>query len=58
VIREGMNEAQDVAIMNKLREDETLRAFANRMVMRLNWAANRIEELEVRRAEDGFEPSE
>lgn len=47
VILQGKAEAQRKAITNKLDEDEELREFANRMLMRLHWAAERIQELEA-----------
>jgi len=50
VILEGKAEAQRKAIANKLDEHETIREFANRMLMRLHWAAERIEELEAKNA--------
>lgn len=46
VILEGKAEAQRKALINQLDEHEDLREFANRMLMRLHWAAERIEELE------------
>lgn len=47
VIREGRDEATRVALANKLDDYEDLRKFANRMIMRLKWAEDRITELEA-----------
>lgn len=55
VIREGLEESQQVAIRGGMPTGGTVREFANRMSCRLKWAAERIEELEAQAHQASWE---